>query len=311
MHAWRGVPLIDGCFLPTNVAVVVAGDGSARLASEIARRLNASVINVELKNFPDGEDYVRLLSSVKGEDVIVVQTTFPAQRYWRLLLILDACKEMGAARVRAVVPYLAYARQDRVFQAGEALSARVVGESLSAFCSQLVTVDVHKDAIGSFFRIPFVNVSAEEPIARELERLGVQVVLAPDAGARPRAEAIAQRIRVQVDHLEKKRISSEIVEMTPKSLDVRGKSVAIVDDIISTGGTMAKALEQLRKNGAREVFAVGVHGLFLGEAVEKLVAAGAKELVATDTVETKYSRVTVADQIVAALRAPLSPIARR
>ena len=297
-------------FLTAAVALVIAGDGSARLATEIARRLTAPLLSVEFKVFPDGEDYVRLLGNVKGEDVIVVQTTFPPNRYWRLLLILDACREAGAARVRAVVPYLAYARQDRIFQPGESLSARVVGETLSTLCSQIVTVDVHKEDIRSFFRIPFTNISAEEPLSRELDRLGVQVVLAPDAGARPRAEAIGKRIRVQVDHLEKKRITSEIVEMTPKSLDVSGKSVAIVDDIISTGGTMAKALEQLKKNGAREVYAVGVHGLFLGEAVQKLTAAGAKELIATDTVETKYSRVTVADQIVGALRAPLPTIKR-
>jgi ribose-phosphate pyrophosphokinase len=283
------------------VAIVVAGDGSAKLAAEIARRMNASVVNVELKTFPDGEDYVRLLGNVKGQDVVVVQTAFPQQRYWRLLLTLDACREAGAAKLRAVVPYLAYARQDRIFQPGEALSARVVGQTLSLYCSQIVTVDVHKEEIRKFFPSTFTNVTADEPLALELQRLGVQVVLAPDAGARDRAERIAKRIQVQVDHLEKKRISSEVVEMTPKTLDVRGKSVAIVDDIISTGGTMAKALEQLKRNGAREVYAVGVHGLFLGEAVQKLTAAGAKQLIATDTVETPYTRVSVADPVVAAL----------
>lgn len=292
------------------MALVVAGEGSGRLATGIAKALGAPLFGLEFKTFPDGEDYARLLGDVRGQEVVLVQTTFPPARLWRLFLALDACREAGATAVRAVVPYLAYARQDRVFQPGEALSVRVVAETLSRLAAQVVSVDVHKDEIRRFFRTPFTSVSASAPVAAELGRLGVQIVLAPDAGARVRAEAIAKQVGAQHDHLEKKRISSEVVEVVPKNLDVRGKRVAIVDDIISTGATMAKALEQLRRNGAREVYAVGVHGLFLGDAVAKLTAAGAREIFATDTVETSHSRVSVAEPITEALRASVPAVPR-
>ncbi|MBI2078824.1 MAG: ribose-phosphate diphosphokinase [Euryarchaeota archaeon] len=125
--------------------------------------------------------------------------------------------------------------------------------------------------------------------------------MSSSAGAMHRARAVAQRVGAQFDYLEKRRISSEVVEMTPKNLDVRGKSVCILDDIISTGGTMAKALEQLKRNGAREVVAAAVHGLFIGDAAEKLKRAGARDVFATNTVESAFSRVSVAESIVQAL----------
>lgn len=288
------------------MVLVFAGDGSKKLAADIATKLHGTLGEAEFKTFPDGEEYVRLATDVAGQDVIVVQSTYPPRRFVQLLLMLNACKEGGAKRVRAVVPYLAYARQDRIFKPGEALSSRVVAETLGLYAAEVVTVDAHKEDIGAYYRIPFTNVSADEPIAAELKRLGVEVVLAPDAGAMPRAQAIAQRINVQFDYLEKKRITSEIVEIKPKSLDVSGKSVCIVDDIISTGGTMAKALEQLALNGARELYALCVHGLFLGESVERLRLAGAKAIIATNSIETQHSKINIADVVVQALAKPLT-----
>jgi ribose-phosphate pyrophosphokinase len=283
------------------VALVLAGDGTRQLATEIAQRLGATLGECEFKTFPDGEEYVRIATPVDGQDVIIVQSTFPPRLFFQLLLMLNAAKEAGARRIRAVVPYLAYARQDRLFKPGEALSSKLVAESLSLYASEVLTVDAHKDDIRTFYRIPFTNLSSEGPMAQELKRLRVDVVLAPDAGAIGRAKAVAQRIGAQFDHLEKKRITSEIVEMKPKNLDVKGKSVCILDDIISTGGTMAKALEQLRQNGARDVYGACVHGLFLGDAVEKLTRAGAKTVIATNTIQGPHSRVSVAETIVQGL----------
>lgn len=285
------------------MTLVVAGEGSRPLATEIATRLGAPLVNAELQSFPDGEDYVRIPAPVSNADVIVVQTTYPPRRLWQLLLTLQACKEGGARSIKAVAPYLAYARQDRIFKPGEALSAKLVAQALGLVCNLVLTVDAHKEDIRSFYNVPFINVGADAALAQELKRLKVQVILAPDAGAVERARAVAERIGAQFDHLEKKRISSEVVEITPKNLNVAGKSVCIVDDIISTGGTMAKALEQLKKNGAREVHAACVHGLFIGDAWQKLRKAGALEIFGTNTIEGPFSRVSVADAIVAALTA--------
>lgn len=287
--------------------LLVAGAGAENLTAGLAKALSAGTSQVEFKTFPDGEQYVRILAPLKGEDVIVVQTGYPPERMWKLLLLLEAAAENGADRVRCVVPYLPYARQDRRFLDGEPVSARLVARAISQNATECITVEPHKADVAAFFTVPCHLVSAADAFAAEFKTRGVDVVLAPDAGARDRAEAVARRIGAQVDHLEKRRISSEVVEVKPKSLSVGGKTVAILDDIISTGGTMVKATEQLVRHGAKQVICAGIHGLFIGGAVEKLRGAGAHEVLVTDTIDSAWSRVSMASSIAEALGRPRVP----
>lgn len=281
------------------------------MAERLAKHTGWATAVADFKTFPDGEEYARILSPVRGQDVVIVQSTYPPSRLWKLFLLLSAAKENGAAGMRCVVPYLAYARQDRVFLDGEALSAQLVADCIRRYATDCVTVELHKDDVARYFQGGCRNLSAVEPFAREFKRRRVEVVLAPDAGARERARQVAERIGAAVDHLEKTRINSEVVEMRPKSLEVRGKRVAILDDIISTGGTMAKATEQLVTQGAKEVLCAGVHGLFIGDAAAKLKKAGAAEVIASDTIESPYSRVSVAEVLAEALTAAPRASARR
>lgn len=280
------------------------------MAQKLAKATGGTVGDADFKLFPDGEEYVRVATSMKGQDVVVVQTGYPPSRLWKLLMLLSAARENGAASVRCVVPYIPYARQDRLFLEGEALTAKLVGELIRTHARETVTVDPHKEDIAGFFGGSCRSVSAVEPFAKDFKARGIDVVLAPDAGARARVEAVASRIGAKVDHLEKKRISGTVVEMAPKSLDVRGRHVAILDDIISTGGTMAKATEQLVKQGAASVVCAGVHGLFIGDAFNRLKTAGASEVISSDTIDSPYSRVSVADEIAAALTNHVSAPAR-
>jgi ribose-phosphate pyrophosphokinase len=288
------------------VTLLVPGEGGRSMAQKLAKLTGWSVGEVDFKTFPDGEEYARILTPVRGRDVVVVQTGYPPSRVWKLLLLLNASRENGAATVRCVIPYLPYARQDRLFLEGEALTARLVADAVRVYAKEVVTVEPHKDEVAAFFDGSCRSVSAIEPFAREFKSRGIDVVLAPDAGARPRAEAVAARIGAKADHLEKKRLSGDHVEMKPKSLDVRGSRVAIFDDIISTGGTMVKATEQLVKQGAATVLCAGVHGLFIGDAVGRLKMAGAEEVIASDTIESPYSRVSVAEAVASALGVPAS-----
>lgn len=281
--------------------LLVAGEGGQSLAQKLAHLTHWPVVGAEFKTFPDGEEYAKIQGGVKGQDVVVLQTTYPPSRLWKLLLLLSAARENGASTIRCVVPYLAYARQDRVFLEGEALSARLVADSIRQYATDCVTVDLHKDDVRKFFGGVCQNLSAAEPFAKEFKAKGIEVVLAPDAGALDRAKDVAGRIGARFDHLEKKRVSSDIVEMRPKALDVAGKKVAILDDIISTGGTMAKATEQLVAQKAVGVVCAGVHGLFMADAVTKLKKAGAAEILASDTIDSPYSRVSVAELIAHAL----------
>lgn len=291
--------------------VLVAGDGGLPLAQKLGRLTGWDAGGADFRTFPDGEDYARILLPIKGQDAVIVQTTYPPSRLWKLLLLLNAARENGARSIRCVVPYLAFARQDRVFQEGEAVSARLAADCIRQYAAEVITVDLHKDEIANYFQGACRHLHAVEPFAKELKAQGVDLVLAPDAGARDRARAVADRMGVPYDHLDKKRVSSETVEIRPKSVPVLGRKVAILDDIISTGGTMARATEQLVRLGATGVLCVGVHGLLLGDVISRLKRAGAADVFVSDTIESAYSRVSVAELIAEALRVPAASSLRR
>lgn len=263
--------------------VVVAGSASKPFAEALARELGTTLAATEWKRFPDGEGYARLLTDVTGRDVLVVQSTAPDANLVELLLWLDAAREAGARSVTAIIPYFGYARQDRVFHPGEAISSRAAGRAIAAACDRVVTVDPHKVDILGFMDGKASHVSAVPQLAAQLKQWGVDVVLAPDKGALDRATEAGRLLGVPVDHLEKTRLSATEVRMAPKSLDVRGKRVAIVDDLIASGGTMVQAAKQLKANGAAAVYAACTHGLFTGNALPNILAGGIDRVLCTDT----------------------------
>lgn len=283
---------------------VLSGSANQALAGRLAAHLGAEKVDVERRRFPDGEAYVRLLSPVRGEHVVVVQSTHPDPNLVELFLLLDAARRNGAARVSCVVPYYAYARQDKVFKEGEPISSLAFSTALEGFFDDFVTVDPHKTTILEHFSKPSRSVSAAELLADHLKTARIDAILAPDVGALRSSTLIADRLGVSVDHLEKKRISGTQVTIKPKTLDVQGRSVAIVDDIISTGGTMIAAAQQLLASGATRLVAACTHGVFAMDALAKLKEAGFAEVVSTDTLESAASRVTVAPVVAEALSRP-------
>ena len=284
--------------------LVLAGTASRPFAQELARLLGAHLVPGEAKRFPDGEGLVRILEPVKGHDVVVVQSTAPDPNLVELLLWQDAAWEAGARSVTSVIPYLGYARQDRSFAPGESVSSRAAARAISASTDRVVTVDPHKEEVLRFFGGKAHAVSAVPQLAAELARWGVDTVLAPDRGARDRAEAAARLIGARVDHLEKTRLSATEVRMAAKELDVRGARVAIVDDLIASGGTMLTAARELKAQGAQAVFAACTHGLFTGGAAPRLLSGGLDRILATDTcpVPDGVAMTSAAPAVVDALR---------
>lgn len=281
---------------------VLPGSASQRTAKELASHLGADLVPVERRIFPDGEVYVRVMGELRGEDVVIVQSTQPGHALMELLFLQEAAHDQGASSITAVVPYYAYSRQDRMFQGGEVVSAKAVAELIELKADRFITVDPHKEHILGFFGIEAHGVSAVPLLARQLASHQVDVVLAPDKGALDRAEFAAKCLGAQVDHLEKTRISGTEVTMKAKTLDVRGKTVAIVDDIISTGGTIATAATELKRQGAARVIAACTHGLFLNNALDRLRAAGCDAVLATDTLENPVSAVGCAEVVADVLR---------
>jgi ribose-phosphate pyrophosphokinase len=217
------------------------------------------------------------------------------------LLLADAIRDAGARRLTAVVPYFGYGRQDKRFLEGEAVSAKTIAKHLAVDCDELFTMAIHNPELLKTFPLPAHDVDGVPALGRFLTGVDVDVLLAPDDNAIRFAKTASAICGKPFDHLQKERIDSYTVRITPKKLAVQGKSVAIVDDVISTGGTIATATKELRKQGARRVIASCVHGLFVDNAEENLKVCD--DVVATDTVQSRYTKVSVAPEFAAAIRA--------
>ncbi|PKK85537.1 MAG: ribose-phosphate diphosphokinase [Thermoplasmata archaeon HGW-Thermoplasmata-1] len=284
--------------------IIVSGTASKEISAELSQLTGIKLAKTEIKRFPDGECYVRILSngeSIRGKHAIVVQTTYPDPNLIELFLLQGALREAGVSRITTIIPYYGYARQDTIFKEGEVVSAKALATLIQVNSDDVVIIDPHKEYICDFFDVPARAATAVPQIAARLIEHGVDMVLAPDKGAMARAEMAARIIGCPYDYLEKTRIDGETVVMKAKELDVRGKRVAIVDDIISTGGTMAKAISHLKSQGATKVYACCTHGLFTGSAIDKLKNGGADEIVCTDTIESENSNISAAGAIADAL----------
>jgi len=255
------------------------------------------------KIFPDGEQYIRIEEEV--DSCIVLQSMYPEQdrRFIELYLALEALRGLNAKCIGVIVLYLAYARQDKRFLRGEPISIYALMQPLKLLgIDRVGVIDVHSESSLRNLGLEVLNVL---PHKYMIEKSGIKVefVLAPDKGALARAKAAAEGLGIPYDNLEKfrDRITGEIT-MKEKRLDVAGKTVAIVDDIVSTGGTLAKAIENLYKLGASKVYAVVSHALLVGNAIEKLERSGIEELITLNTVRhrelPKWVRVVDCTELV-------------
>ena len=282
---------------------VVAGPSSRRLAEKVAELTGSDLIKVFSKTFPDGEVYIRLLSKPISPPYIVIQSMSPPQdsSLMQLLQIISAIRFESMGKIVAVSPYMAYARQDKRFLEGEPISAHIVGkviESLGA--DAFLTIEVHSDSALKGFQIPALSIEPESLIAEYIseELSGNPFLLAPDEGALSRVSRLATILGCKYGHLKKSRdrYTGEIHVESP-SYDFEGQDVVIYDDIISTGGTMALASKFAKKAGASKVYTLCIHGLFVGNSINKLTEAGISEIISTDTVESIYSKISMAPLI--------------
>jgi len=273
---------------------VVGGTASKTVAEDLSKELHTPLAKTISKRFPDDELYIRILDDISGEDVIIVQTTYPDSNIVELFLLQNAVKEAGANKVTVIIPYLGYGRQDKKFETGEPISARAIAEHISLHADKAITVDPHKQHILDFFTVPAFSCSAVPELAKYFKKKDIDMVLAPDKGALDRARQASNIIGCNFDYIEKTRIDDATVEIKPKNLQANNKKVALIDDIISTGGTMAKSIKELKKQGAKKILVSCTHGLFAGEAIKKIISAGCNEIISTDTIRSEFSKVKIA-----------------
>jgi ribose-phosphate pyrophosphokinase len=270
---------------------ILAGSANSGLAENIARDVGVQPAQRILQRFPDGELHIELQESVRGDDVYLVQATCPPvdEHLLELLLMADACRRAGAMHRTAVIPYFGYARQDRRAHGREPLSARLIADLLNAAgIERVIAVDLHSPAAESAFAMPVEHLSAI-PILAEAVRPSIHrntVVVSPDLGAVKMAERYAKLLDLPVAIIHKTRISGEDVSVQRIVGDVCDKEVLIVDDMISTGGTVAKAIEALlnARCSPTGVRIAATHALLVNPAAERLRKLPIESIHATDSV---------------------------
>ena len=298
-------------------SIIFAGTANPELAADVARELGVRLGSSSVERFPDGELSVRLDEHVRGREVFVVQPTSPPvnEHLVELLAFADACRRASASRVTAVVPYFGYARADKRDGRRVPVTASMVADLMQAVgVSHVVTVDVHTPQLEGFFRVPVDVLSAVGALSGALRgRLPEgTVVVSPDAGRVRMAAEYAHRLSAPLVVLHKRRESGIETKVTHVVGDVRDRPCLVVDDMISTGGTIAESVGALVAAGARaEVTVAATHGLLLDGARDKLDRAGVREVFVTDTVPAKrgWPRlrvVSVAPLVAAAIRRFLS-----
>ena len=275
---------------PWGELKLISGGANPILAGRIAETLDVPLTDPRLRHFPDGEINVKIEDSMRGHDVFVIQPTSPPvnEHLMELFIILDALRRASAGRVTAVVPYYGYARKERKTQPREPISAKLVANFITlAGADRLLLFDLHAEAIEGFFDVPTDHLSPHRIFAEHLKTLNLQhlTIVAPDAGGGRRAEAVANDLSAPIAFGYKRRSGDdESVEVIAISGDVKGRDCVVVEDIITTGGTVAKLAVALHNAGANRVLIAATHPVLTGNALERLKKADVEEVIVTDTV---------------------------
>ncbi|OPY24386.1 MAG: Ribose-phosphate pyrophosphokinase [Methanobacterium sp. PtaU1.Bin097] len=280
--------------------MIIGGSASQKLAALISKELDETLCPLETRKFPDGERYIRIGGNLESDAVVIQSTGYPQdQNLLELFLILKTLKSLDVENIKVVIPYFGYARQEKRFKTGEAISAQVVSELLEACgASEIFSINLHEDGLRNLFNIPAHNLSAMPLIAEYIEEhLDDPVIVAPDKGALGFASEIAGILGCDSDHLEKTRILPDKVETRTKDLDVQGREAVIIDDIISTGGTIINASHILRQHGASKIVVSCVHPVLVEDALLRIFASGVDDVIATDTLQSDASTISVAPLI--------------
>lgn len=281
--------------------VVLAGSSHPELASSLAQSLGSRLVHRTLDRFPDGEQRVQLRDDVRDREVYVVQSLIApiGDHLLELLLLADACRRGGAKQVTGVIPYLAYARQDRREVEGMPLGARVVADALGGALDRLISVDLHSAGVEGCFSLPVEHVSCAALLADAVRPGSAEaVVVSPDLGGAKRAERFARALGLPVAIIHKSRRSGSEVSVQGVVGEVEGRAAIIVDDIVSTAGTIEAAVGALLGAGAtKDITVCATHGLFVGPAGDRLRPLPIRRIVVTDTLPRSPSAPAITEVI--------------
>jgi len=270
---------------------IFAGSASEDVGKRIARAYGQDLGNLKMSRFSDGEFQISYEESIRGNDVVIIQSTFPpSDNLMELLIMVDAAKRASARRIVAILPYFGFARQDRKDKPRVAIGAKLVANLLTAAgVDRVMTMDLHADQIQGFFEVPVDHLFASSIFLPFIETLDTSnlIMAAPDTGGTKRANAYAKYLNVDMAICYKQRkVANQIESMTVIG-DVEGKDVLLVDDIIDTAGTLTTAADMMMERGAKSVRAICTHAVLSGPAYDRIEKSTIKELIVTDTIPLK------------------------
>lgn len=290
---------------------VATGRANPKLAEKVAYQLGIELSSTSIRNFSDGEIWVKFEENVRGVDLFLIQSTFaPADNIMELLMLIDAAKRASAKRITVVLPYYGYARQDRKDQPRVSITAKLIADLLvQAGTNRIITIDLHSSQIQGFFNIPMDHLYASPVMIRAIKKLKLDnlVVAAPDVGGAKTARAYGKKLNADLAIVDKRRPEHNVAEIMHIIGDVKDKNVIIVDDMIDTGTTFVKCAEALKDKGAISVYGLTVHPVFSGAAIEKINNSDAiSRLFVTDTIplreeSDKIEVVSVAELLAEAI----------
>lgn len=285
--------------------IITTVGNSQPLAKKIAHKIKAKFSPITLSSFPDGDIYLKFNTNLKNKKLVLINSFQPHSdmTLFDTIFAAKTAKDLGAKKVILVVPYLAYMRQDKRFHSGEAISSKIMAQLLNQSIDKIITIDPHihrYKSLKDIFTIPAKRLTANLLIADYIKKhFKNEVIIGPDWESYQWAEHIAQKIHVLATVLKKTRFSSRKVQVKmTKPIEIKGKNVVIVDDIISTGHTIIEAAKKAKKLKAKSITAICVHGLFVENAIQKLKRAGINKIISTNTIEHKTNKIDVSSLII-------------
>ena len=271
---------------------ILSCNSNKDLAQSIASYVGVNLSDASIKNFADGEIFVKINENIRGEDVYIIQSTSPPvnNNLMELLVCIDAARRASAKRITAVITYFGYARQDRKDEGRTSIAAKLVANLItSAGANRVVTTDLHAGQIQGFFDIPLDNLFSVNELIQDMKKITDKrselAIVSPDVGGVVRARAFAKRINASLVIIDKRREKAGESEVVNIIGDVKDKTCILLDDIADSAGTLCNAARALKNNGANDIYSYIVHGVLSGNAVERIKNSDIKELILTDSIQ--------------------------
>ena len=282
--------------------LIIGCSNSRDLAKNISKNLKCDYSDLSVKKFPDGELYLKFETELKNQDVVLVQSLHPSdEALLELIFAIHTAKDLGAKKVRVVIPYLAYIRQDKRFNPGECVSSKIVGSLLNV-ADEIITIDPHLHrfkSLNEVFKTKAVKLSANDLIQDYISKnFKDPVIIGPDAESYQWAQSIAKKIKASAAILQKDRINSYEVHVKLNSeINVRNKELIIIDDIISTGKTILEAIKVIKKMKPKSITVISIHGIFADPSTLDFIREYSNSIITTNTIKNPYSKIDVSKLI--------------